>query len=281
MAAVAAVAIGVVPPHQIGVALAQILAGRIGLQSEQLEVFAILAGQRLAVAALLRNRFPKARRDGVERIGKVGPARTHVRRCGKGAGLPVPAGIRPLRLLDLVRAHAFEEIIAVVERAHMIEAEPLPLARPVEAIAPPLRYRRTKFAGLCAAGMGAGFLAINTTMQARGVPPPFSLLFLIHSHYIGRMSMSSTGPVAQEITRRLTEAFAPSHLAVIDDSEKHRGHAGHDARGESHFTVEIVSGSFASQSRVARQRAINRALSDLLAERVHALAIKARAPGEA
>lgn len=110
--------------------------------------------------------------------------------------------------------------------------------------------------------------------------PPFSLLFLIHPDYIVRMSMSSTGPVAQEIARRLTEAFVPSHLAVIDDSEKHRGHAGHDARGESHFTVEIVSDSFAGQSRVARQRAINHALTDLLAERVHALAIKARAPGE-
>ena len=163
----------------------------------------------------------------------------------------------------------------------MIEAEPLPLARPVEAAAPACRSGCAKLTRLCTAGMGAGFRAINTTMQARGVPPPFSLPFLIHSHYIGRMSMSSTGPVAREITRRLTEAFAPSHLAVIDDSEKHRGHAGHDARGESHFTVEIVSGSFASQSRVARQRAINRALGDLLAERVHALAIKARAPGEA
>jgi BolA protein len=89
-----------------------------------------------------------------------------------------------------------------------------------------------------------------------------------------------TGPVAQEIARRLTQALNPAHLAVIDDSEKHRGHAGHDGSGESHFTVEIVAESFAGQNRVARQRAVNAALGDLLRERVHALAIKARAPGE-
>jgi BolA protein len=94
------------------------------------------------------------------------------------------------------------------------------------------------------------------------------------------MNAQTIGPVAQEITRRLTAAFAPVRLAVIDDSEKHRGHAGHDARGESHFTVEIESAAFAGQNRVARQRAINHALADLLVERVHALAIKAKAPGE-
>jgi BolA protein len=95
------------------------------------------------------------------------------------------------------------------------------------------------------------------------------------------MSTQSIGPVAAEITRRLTTAFAPTRLAVIDDSEKHRGHTGHDARGESHFTIEIESAAFTGQNRVARQRAINHALADLLTERVHALAIKARAPGEA
>ena len=84
--------------------------------------------------------------------------------------------------------------------------------------------------------------------------------------------------IRDEIERRLRENFAPLHLAVIDDSEKHRGHAGHDARGESHFTVEIVSARFAGLSRVECQRAVNRALADLLESRVHALAIKARAP---
>jgi BolA protein len=94
------------------------------------------------------------------------------------------------------------------------------------------------------------------------------------------MSQHLTGPVAAEITSRLTEALSPTHLQVIDDSEKHRGHAGHDARGESHFTVVIESPLFAGKTRVERQRAVNRALAELLADRVHALAIKARAPGE-
>ncbi len=94
------------------------------------------------------------------------------------------------------------------------------------------------------------------------------------------MTEQSIGPVALEITRRLEAAFAPTHLAVIDDSEKHRGHAGHDARGESHFTVEVVSAAFVGQNRVVRQRAINQVLADLLVERVHALAIKAHAPEE-
>jgi BolA protein len=94
------------------------------------------------------------------------------------------------------------------------------------------------------------------------------------------MTADSKGPVATEIEARLRSALVPVHLAVIDDSDKHRGHAGHDARGESHFTVEVVSSVFEGQNRVARQRAVNAALADLLAERVHALAIRAKAPSE-
>jgi len=86
------------------------------------------------------------------------------------------------------------------------------------------------------------------------------------------------GAVRDEIERRLRENFAPAHLAVIDDSDAHAGHAGEDPRGESHFTVEITSDRFVGLSRVERQRAVNRALADLLAERVHALAIKASLP---
>lgn len=89
-----------------------------------------------------------------------------------------------------------------------------------------------------------------------------------------------TGPLAQEISRILTESFAPTRLEVINDSDKHRGHAGHDGSGESHFTVEIESAAFAGVSRVERQRMINRALGDIPGDRVHALALKARAPGE-
>ena len=94
------------------------------------------------------------------------------------------------------------------------------------------------------------------------------------------MNDLKTGPVAEEIERSLRVALTPERLAVIDDSEKHRGHSGHDARGESHFTVEIVAEAFAGRSRVDRHRLVNQALAGLLAERVHALAIKARAPGE-
>ncbi len=86
------------------------------------------------------------------------------------------------------------------------------------------------------------------------------------------------GAVRDEIERRLRENFAPSHLRVTDDSAAHAGHAGHDGRGESHFTVEIESARFAGLSRVACQRAVNRALADLLADRVHALALKTSVP---
>jgi len=101
------------------------------------------------------------------------------------------------------------------------------------------------------------------------------------SVYIGNMTQILKGPVATEIEARLRDALNPQQLAVIDDSEKHRGHAGHDGSGESHFTVDIVADRFAGQSRVARQRLVNAALADLLRDKVHALAIKARAPGEA
>ncbi|PDH63196.1 MAG: BolA family transcriptional regulator [Sphingomonadaceae bacterium MED-G03] len=95
------------------------------------------------------------------------------------------------------------------------------------------------------------------------------------------MTSDLKGPVATEIEARLRAALSPDHLAVIDDSEMHRGHAGHDGSGESHFTVDIVADRFAGQTRVARQRLVNAALADLLRDKVHALAIKARAPGEA
>lgn len=91
---------------------------------------------------------------------------------------------------------------------------------------------------------------------------------------------ASLGPVGQEIAARLELALKPDHLAVINDSAKHSGHMGDDGSGESHFTVDIVSQAFVGQTRVARQRLVNGALADLLAEKVHALAIKARAPGE-
>jgi BolA protein len=89
-----------------------------------------------------------------------------------------------------------------------------------------------------------------------------------------------TGPVAQEMAALLSAAFAPTWLAVINDSAKHSGHSGDDGSGESHFTIEIESAAFVGVSRLQRQRLVNAALGDIPGQRVHALAIKAKAPGE-
>ena len=88
------------------------------------------------------------------------------------------------------------------------------------------------------------------------------------------------GPVAQQMKERLEAAFAPTRLDIIDDSDKHQGHAGHREGGESHFTVVIESAAFSGLGRVERQRRINRALAEELAGPVHALSIRATAPGE-
>lgn len=90
----------------------------------------------------------------------------------------------------------------------------------------------------------------------------------------------TTGPVATEMLARLDAALAPTVLSLVDESDHHRGHAGHDGRGESHFALTIESAAFAGQTRVARQRLVYAALGDLMTERVHALTIRASAPGE-
>ncbi|UZK64744.1 BolA family protein [Sphingomonas sp. M1-B02] len=95
------------------------------------------------------------------------------------------------------------------------------------------------------------------------------------------MNAPASGPLADQIAARLTAALDPTHLVVSNDSAQHSGHMGDDGSGESHFSVTIESPAFAGVSRVERQRLVNRALADLLAERIHALAIRARAPGEA
>jgi BolA protein len=80
--------------------------------------------------------------------------------------------------------------------------------------------------------------------------------------------------------RRLRLALEPTHLALVDDSEKHRGHGGYNPAGESHFSLTIQSAAFAGLNRVQRQRAVYAALGELMDERVHALSIRATAPGE-
>lgn len=78
----------------------------------------------------------------------------------------------------------------------------------------------------------------------------------------------------------LTAAFPHADFTLNNDSAAHHGHAGDDGSGESHFSLTIEWAGFAGQSRVARQRAVNKALGDLPGNRVHALAIRALAPGE-
>ena len=93
------------------------------------------------------------------------------------------------------------------------------------------------------------------------------------------MDALTTGPVAQEMRRRL-DSLRPTRIELIDDSEKHRGHGGYNPAGESHFTLTIESAAFEGKSRVERQRMVHSALGDLVGERVHALSIRAKAPGE-
>ena len=80
--------------------------------------------------------------------------------------------------------------------------------------------------------------------------------------------------------RRLKSALSPARVDLIDDSEQHRGHGGYNPEGESHFSLHIESPAFAGRSRVERQRMIYAALGDLMDARVHALSIRATAPGE-
>jgi BolA protein len=82
------------------------------------------------------------------------------------------------------------------------------------------------------------------------------------------------------ITKKLREAFSPESLDVIDESHLHEGHSGHRPGGETHFRVYIVSAGFEGKSRIERHRMINTVLAAELAGSVHALAIKAHAPGE-
>ena len=79
--------------------------------------------------------------------------------------------------------------------------------------------------------------------------------------------------VTEEIRTRLEAAFTPSSLDVIDDSERHRGHAGYQEGGESHFNVQIRSNRFDGQSRLQRHRAVHAALGADLVGRIHALSL--------
>jgi BolA protein len=89
------------------------------------------------------------------------------------------------------------------------------------------------------------------------------------------------GPVGHRITAKLSEHFAPLRLEVLDESDRHAGHAGARAGGESHFRVRIVSEKFRGTSRIERHRMVNAALAEELGGPVHALAIEASTPDAA
>jgi BolA protein len=82
------------------------------------------------------------------------------------------------------------------------------------------------------------------------------------------------------IIEKLTAAFMPESLEVLDESDQHKGHAGHRPGGQTHYRVYIVAKAFAGKSRIVRHRMINEALDAELKGGVHALAIHASAPGE-
>jgi BolA family transcriptional regulator, general stress-responsive regulator len=86
--------------------------------------------------------------------------------------------------------------------------------------------------------------------------------------------------VEDQITKKLRLAFAPVSLEVVNDSGRHRGHAGSPGTGESHFTIKVVSASFAGKSRLERHRMVNDVLAEELKGKIHALAISALAPEE-
>ena len=88
------------------------------------------------------------------------------------------------------------------------------------------------------------------------------------------------GAILEAIQAKLTAAFQPTRLEIVDDSDRHAGHAGASPGGESHFNVLIESQAFSGTAKVARQRMVYRALADELAGPLHALSIKALAPGE-
>lgn len=87
--------------------------------------------------------------------------------------------------------------------------------------------------------------------------------------------------MAETIRAKLAAAFAPSELVVEDDSAKHAGHSGARPGGETHFSVRLVSESFAGLGRVERQRRVYAALAEeLKPDGIHALALTTLTPAE-
>lgn len=86
--------------------------------------------------------------------------------------------------------------------------------------------------------------------------------------------------VADRLRSKLTDAFAPVHLEIVDESAMHAGHVGARPEGETHFRIHLVSDAFAGKSRLQRQRAVYDLLADELAGPVHAMSLKIQLTSE-
>jgi len=80
--------------------------------------------------------------------------------------------------------------------------------------------------------------------------------------------------VRDTIVEKLSQKFAPTHLEVVDESDRHKGHAGSRPEGETHFRVRIATPQFAGRTRLQQHRAVMEALDAELKGGVHALAIE-------
>lgn len=86
--------------------------------------------------------------------------------------------------------------------------------------------------------------------------------------------------MADIMKKKLTDAFSPESLDIVDESESHRGHSGFREGGETHFAIEIVSDAFDGQTKIARQRSVYVVLGEELKERIHALRMRTETPKE-
>jgi len=84
----------------------------------------------------------------------------------------------------------------------------------------------------------------------------------------------------ERIATRLADALNPVSLDIVDESDRHAGHAGARAGGGTHYRVRVVSARFERQSRVERHRIVYGLLTAEFADGLHALALVAKAPGE-
>src|SRR5690606_16923589 len=196
MAAVAAVAVWMVEAHQLRIAQSHRVQVGVLTQAEDAQRLPLLGRKARHLAA--RHSGSEARRDGVERILEVRPGRARVAAGpGEGAGPALPARDRRLRRLDLVGAHAVEEIVAGVVLADVIEAQPAPIARPVEVAG---AERSAKLARRTAPGHGA--------MRRRAFKPPMPFSCLAR-HASSTPQPPYIGPSDRRLHRTRRRGNAP------------------------------------------------------------------------